>query len=185
MTAGACFNDRANRATDRTDIADRLPAHIPVGQYLADIVMDRKTRLDPVFDPVDGAIYWLIGRDAIRQPMNWKAYTFHMLATNLFMVLLIYLILVFQDYLPLNPLKLAGMEPVLAFNTAISFITNTDWHRGLVWTRTSVQRMRPCKSFASRERAESQSRKSTGCCSITSPAAASGFSASRVSMCWP
>ena len=55
--------------------------------------MDRKTRLDPVFDPVDGAIYWLIGRDAIRRPMNWKAYTFHLLATNLLMVLLIYLIL--------------------------------------------------------------------------------------------
>jgi K+-transporting ATPase ATPase A chain len=86
---------------------------IPVGRYLADIVMDRKTRLDPVFDPVDGAIYWLIGREAIRRPMNWKAYTFHMLATNLFMALLIYLILVLQDYLPLNPLKLLGMEPVL------------------------------------------------------------------------
>ena len=100
---------------------------IPVGRYLASVVMDRKTRLDPVLDLVDGAIYWLIGRDAIRRPMNWKAYTFHMLATNLFMALLIYLILVFQDYLPLNPLKLAGMEPVLAFNTAISFITNTDW----------------------------------------------------------
>jgi K+-transporting ATPase ATPase A chain len=100
---------------------------IPVGRYLADIVMDRKTRLDPVFDPVDGAIYWLIGREAIRRPMNWKAYTFHMLATNLFMALLIYLILVLQDHLPLNPLKLLGMEPVLAFNTAISSITNTDW----------------------------------------------------------
>ena len=58
--------------------------------------------------------------------MNWKAYTLHMLATNLVMAVLIYLILVFQDYLPLNPLKLPGMEPVLAFNTAISFITNTD-----------------------------------------------------------
>src|SRR5271167_1739838 len=100
---------------------------IPVGRYLADIVMDRKTRLDSLFDPVDKAICWLIGRGVIRQPMNWKAYTFHMLATNLFMALLIYLILVFQDYLPLNPLKLPGMEPVLAFNTAISFITNTDW----------------------------------------------------------
>jgi len=158
---------------------------IPVGQYLADIVMDRKTRLDPVFDPVDGAIYWLIGRDAIRRPMNWKAYTFHLLATNLLMVLLIYLILVFQDYLPLNPLKLAGMEPVPAFNTAISFITNTDWHRGLVWTRTSVQRMRPCKSLASRGHAASRSRKSTGCCSATSPAVASGSSANPASMCWP
>ena len=60
-------------------------------------------------------------------PMNWKAYTLHMLATNMFMAVLIFLILVFQDHLPLNPLHFPGMEPLLAFNTAISFITNTDW----------------------------------------------------------
>ena len=59
--------------------------------------------------------------------MNWKAYTLHMLATNLVMAVIIYLILVFQDHLPLNPMHFAGMEPMLAFNTAISFITNTDW----------------------------------------------------------
>ncbi len=100
---------------------------IPVGSYLAAIVTDQPTWVDPVFDPVDAVIYRLIGRIAARQPMNWKAYTFHMLATNLFMAMIIYLILVFQDYLPLNPLRRAGMEPILAFNTAISFITNTDW----------------------------------------------------------
>ena len=100
---------------------------IPVGGYLAAIVMDRKTWLDPVFDRVDNAIYLLIGRAATSQPMNWKVYTLHMLATNLLMAVLIYLILVFQDYLPLNPLKFPGMEPMQAFNTAISFITNTDW----------------------------------------------------------
>jgi potassium-transporting ATPase potassium-binding subunit len=100
---------------------------IPAGRYLAAIVMDRKTWIDPIFDRIDNAIYLLIGREATRRPMNWKAYTFHMLATNLFMALLIYLILVFQDHLPLNPLKFPGMEPILAFNTAISFITNTDW----------------------------------------------------------
>ena len=100
---------------------------IPVGHYLANMVMDRKTRLDAVFDPIDAAIYVLIGRNATSQPMDWRAYTFHMLATNLFMAVIIYLILVFQYYLPLNPQKLSGMEPMLAFNTAISFITNTDW----------------------------------------------------------
>ena len=60
-------------------------------------------------------------------PMNWRTYTFHMLATNLAMAIIIYLILVFQDRLPLNPLHFDGMEPILAFNTTISFITNTDW----------------------------------------------------------
>ena len=59
--------------------------------------------------------------------MTWKTYTIHMLLTNLMMAVLIYLVLVFQDYLPFNPLHFAGMEPLLAFNTTISFITNTDW----------------------------------------------------------
>lgn len=100
---------------------------IPVGGYLARVVTDRKTLLDPIFDPFDNLLYLLIGRHACTQPMNWKAYTAHMLMTNAIMGAIIYLILVFQDHLPLNPMHFAGMEPILAFNTAISFITNTDW----------------------------------------------------------
>ncbi len=100
---------------------------IPVGSYLARVVTDRKTLLDPLFDPIDNFIYLLIGRRICGQAMDWKAYTLHMLATNLFMALIIFLILVFQDYLPLNPQHFAGMEPLLAFNTTVSFIANTDW----------------------------------------------------------
>jgi potassium-transporting ATPase potassium-binding subunit len=100
---------------------------IPVGRYLASVVSDRKTRVDAIFDPIDTVIYLLIGRNVTSQPMDWKVYTLHMLATNFFMAAIIYLILVFQNYLPLNPMKFAGMEPMLAFNTSISFITNTDW----------------------------------------------------------
>jgi K+-transporting ATPase ATPase A chain len=77
---------------------------IPVGRYLADIVMDRKTWLDPVFDPIDNGLYFLVGRTAASRPMDWKAYTFHMLAANLLMAVVIYLILVLQAHLPLNPL---------------------------------------------------------------------------------
>ena len=100
---------------------------IPVGRYLASVVMGRATLLDRVFDPVDNCIYLLIGKRICNQAMDWKAYTLHMLATNLFMAIIIFLILAFQEYLPLNPGHLAGMEPMLAFNTAVSFITNTDW----------------------------------------------------------
>src|SRR5271165_1019364 len=100
---------------------------IPVGRYLAAMVTGHKTVFDRLFDPVDNFIYLLIGRRICAQAMDWKAYTLHMLATNLVMALIIFLILVFQDLLPLNPLHFPGMEPVLAFNTAISFITNTDW----------------------------------------------------------
>ncbi len=100
---------------------------IPVGRYLAAVVTEGKTVFDRVFNPIDAFIYLLIGRQTCRQAMDWKAYTLHMLATNLIMAVIIFLILVFQDLLPLNPRRFPGMDPVLAFNTAISFITNTDW----------------------------------------------------------
>ncbi len=100
---------------------------IPTGRYMARIVLERTTRLDRLFDPIDNAIYFLIGRKVTSQAMTWKAYTFHMLATNLVMTLIIFAVYSFQDYLPLNQLRFPGMEPFQAFNTAISFITNTNW----------------------------------------------------------
>jgi len=100
---------------------------IPTGRYMARIVMDRKTRFDRFFDPIDNASYFLIGRRVTSQAMTWKAYTFHMLATNMVMALIIYAIYSFQDYLPLNQLNFPGMEAFQAFNTAVSFITNTNW----------------------------------------------------------
>ena len=100
---------------------------IPTGRYMARIVSDRQTRVDWLFDPIDDAIYLLVGREVTRQPMTWKVYTFHMLATNLVMTVIIFAIYSFQDYLPLNQLHFPGMEAFQAFNTAISFITNTNW----------------------------------------------------------
>jgi len=100
---------------------------VPVGRYLARVVTGRKTWLDPVFDPMDSLIYLAIGRRICGRPMDWKSYTVNLLATNFVMAVIIYLVLVFQDHLPLNPLRFAGMEPILAFNTTVSFITNTDW----------------------------------------------------------
>jgi K+-transporting ATPase ATPase A chain len=100
---------------------------LPAGRYLFDVVTYRKARVDRLFDPIDNLIYRLIGTRACRQAMTWKSYTLHMLATNLGMTVLVFLILVFQNDLPLNPQGFAGMEPMLAFNTAVSFMTNTDW----------------------------------------------------------
>ena len=100
---------------------------IPTGRYLAKVVTGGRTVVDRVFDPFDNFLYAVIGRRVCTQAMDWKSYTLHMLATNLVMAILIFLILVLQDLLPLNQRHLAGMDPVLAFNTAISFITNTDW----------------------------------------------------------
>ena len=104
-----------------------LAISIPAGSYVARVVKDQRTWLDPVLDPLDNLIYLLIGKRLCSRAMNWKTYTLHMLVTNFGMALLIFLVLVFQDYLPLNPRQFPGMEPMLAFNTAVSFITNTDW----------------------------------------------------------
>ncbi|HML08778.1 MAG TPA: potassium-transporting ATPase subunit KdpA, partial [Xanthobacteraceae bacterium] len=100
---------------------------IPTGRYMARIVTGQKTLFDRFFDPIDNAIYFLIGRKVTSQAMTWKAYTFHMLATNLVMALMIFAVYSFQDHLPLNQLNFPGMEAFQAFNTAISFITNTNW----------------------------------------------------------
>ncbi|MPQ67873.1 MULTISPECIES: potassium-transporting ATPase subunit KdpA [Pseudomonas] len=104
-----------------------LALSLVAGRYLARVVTDQKTVLDRALDPLDNLLYRLIGKQACSQAMNWKSYTLHMLATNLVMALLIYLVLIFQNVLPLNPQHFAGMEPMQAFNTAISFITNTNW----------------------------------------------------------
>ncbi|WP_248796325.1 potassium-transporting ATPase subunit KdpA [Pseudomonas sp. MWU13-2105] len=104
-----------------------LALSLVAGRYLARVVTDQKTLLDRLIDPLDNLLYRLIGKQACSQAMNWKSYTLHMLATNLVMALLIYLVLIFQNVLPLNPQHFAGMEPMQAFNTAISFITNTNW----------------------------------------------------------
>ena len=100
---------------------------IPLGRYMARIVMGRPTKLDRIFDPIDNAIYFLIGRRVAGQAMTWRTYTIHMLVTNLAMAIIIYLVLSFQNWLPLNQLNFPAVDPLLAFNTAISFVTNTNW----------------------------------------------------------
>jgi K+-transporting ATPase ATPase A chain len=59
--------------------------------------------------------------------MTWRTYTIHMLVTNLAMAIIIYLVLSFQNHLPLNQLNFPAVDPLLAFNTTISFVTNTNW----------------------------------------------------------
>jgi potassium-transporting ATPase potassium-binding subunit len=100
---------------------------IPLGRYMARVVTGRPTKFDRIFDPIDNAIYFLIGRRVASLAMTWKTYTIHMLVTNLVMAVIIYLVLSFQNYLPLNQLNFPAVDPLLAFNTTISFITNTNW----------------------------------------------------------
>ena len=98
----------------------------PVGTYLVKVFDYEKTGLDRVFSPIERLIYRLIGvREG--QGMGWKAYLRAVLLSNLVMMLLMYLVLRMQKYLPLNPDSIDNMPPVLAFNTVASFITNTNW----------------------------------------------------------
>ena len=98
---------------------------IPVGRYLYHIAAGKHTFADPVFDRVDGAIYRIGGVDP-EKGMNWKQYVLALIGTNAVMVGIGYLILRIQSTALFNPNGIEGMEPALAFNTIISFMTNTN-----------------------------------------------------------
>ena len=98
----------------------------PLGAYLARVWQGQRTWLDPVLAPVERGLYWTFGIDP-KKSQNWLAYTISMLAFSAASFLVLYLILRFQDVLPFNPQKFPGTSPDLAFNTAVSFVTNTNW----------------------------------------------------------
>ena len=98
---------------------------IPVGRYLYHIAAGKHTFADPVFDRVDGAIYKLSGVNP-HKGMNWKQYAMALVGTNAAMIAIGYIILRIQSIPLLNPNGIEGMEPTLAFNTIISFMTNTN-----------------------------------------------------------
>jgi|KBSMisStaDraftv2_1062788.scaffolds.fasta_scaffold77117_2 K+-transporting ATPase ATPase A chain len=99
----------------------------PMGLYLLQVLnASGRTWLDPVLRPLERLTYSLMGVDPKRE-QNWKQYTFAMLAFSLVSCLFTYAILRLQNVLPLNPQGLGPVSPDLAFNTATSFTTNTNW----------------------------------------------------------
>ena len=98
---------------------------IPVGEYLYHIAAGKQTFADPVLDRVDGAIYKLGGVDP-HKGMNWKQYATALIGANAVMIAIGYIILRIQSIPFLNPNGIKAMEPALAFNTIISFMTNTN-----------------------------------------------------------
>ena len=98
---------------------------IPVGKYLYHIAAGKHTFADPVLDRVDEAIYKLGGVDP-RKGMNWKQYATALIGANAVMIAIGYIILRIQSIPFLNPNGIKAMEPALAFNTIISFMTNTN-----------------------------------------------------------
>ncbi|HLI67179.1 MAG TPA: potassium-transporting ATPase subunit KdpA [Caulobacteraceae bacterium] len=99
---------------------------LPLGMYLARVWQGERTWLDPVLQPVEGVLYRAFGVDPKKQ-QNWFTYAMSVLAFSAASFVVLYLILRFQNLLPFNPQKFPGASPDLAFNTSISFITNTNW----------------------------------------------------------
>jgi potassium-transporting ATPase potassium-binding subunit len=98
----------------------------PMGLYLNAVFAGRRTWLSPVLRPVERAIYWVSGVDEEKEH-DWKIYTVAMLLFSAAGMLLLYGIQRLQNVLPLNPQGQVAVDPVLAFNTAASFTTNTNW----------------------------------------------------------
>lgn len=97
---------------------------IPMANYLTTVYSLETTMQDRVFGPIERIIYKLSGIQT--SEMNWKKYAKALLFSNLIMFIISYLIIRFQGVLPGNPSNIANMDPILAFNTAASFLTNTN-----------------------------------------------------------
>ncbi|MGC1397363.1 potassium-transporting ATPase subunit KdpA [Candidatus Binatus sp.] len=99
---------------------------VPLGLYMARVFSNERTFLDPVLSPIERLIYRICGINPGVE-MGWAGYAISMLAFSLISMIFLYALQRLQYYLPLNPQGLAGVPPGLAFNTAASFTTNTNW----------------------------------------------------------
>lgn len=98
----------------------------PLGLFMAKVFSNERTFLTPVLGPVERGFYALAGVDP-KKEQGWLAYAFSMIAFSIAGLVLLYAIQRLQAYLPYNPQGFAGVSPDLAFNTAASFVTNTNW----------------------------------------------------------
>ena len=98
----------------------------PLGWYMARVYQGQSIGLDRVLRPVERLFYWASG---IREDeeMDWKGYAVALLLFSAVDLLFLYMLLRLQHLLPLNPQGFGPMSPDLAFHTAVSFVTNTNW----------------------------------------------------------
>lgn len=96
----------------------------PLGTFIYKIIEWKQNR--SFFGKIENSIYKLIGIDS-ETSMNWKGYLSTLLIFNALGFGFVFLMQLLQSYLPFNPQNLANVEPTLAFNTAVSFMTNTNW----------------------------------------------------------
>ena len=98
----------------------------PLGGFMYRVFEGERTWLGRLFGPVERGFYKLAGVDE-KSEQHWTQYTVAMLIFNLLGFFAVYAILIFQDKLPLNPQNQPALSAHLAFNTAVSFVTNTNW----------------------------------------------------------
>jgi K+-transporting ATPase ATPase A chain len=97
-----------------------------LGAYMTRVFNGERTFLSPVLRPVEAAMYWAGGVDEKRE-QHWLTYTIAMLFFHVGGFLILYGLMRFQAVLPFNPAEQSAVAPDLSFNTAVSFITNTNW----------------------------------------------------------
>lgn len=98
----------------------------PLGAFMAHVFSGERTFLSPVLAPVERGFYALAGIDPAKE-QGWRSYTMAMLAFSAAGFASLYGLMRLQDVLPLNPQEFSAVAPDLAFNTAVSFVTNTNW----------------------------------------------------------
>ncbi|MGV8019192.1 MAG: potassium-transporting ATPase subunit KdpA [Ignavibacteria bacterium] len=97
-----------------------------LGRYMYNVFSNKKNMLTPVFGKLEHFIYKVLKID-VDEEMNWKKYLFAVLSFNFFGFLFVFILQLAQQWLPLNPESLPNVPFHLALNTAISFMTNTNW----------------------------------------------------------
>ena len=98
----------------------------PLGGYMTRVFNGERTFLSPILRPVEAGLYWIGGVDEKRE-QHWLTYTVAMLFFHVGGFVILYALMRFQDVLPFNPMEQSAVAPDLSFNTAVSFITNTNW----------------------------------------------------------
>ena len=98
----------------------------PLGGYMTRVFNGERTLLSPVLVPIERGLYALAGTSE-REDQHWTSYAFAMLMFNLLGVIVLYALMRLQGVLPYNPTGMAAVGPELSFNTATSFVSNTNW----------------------------------------------------------
>ncbi len=98
----------------------------PFGRYMFKVFTGERTWLDRLLLPLERLLYRLTGVEAEKE-MGWREYAVALISFNLLGMVLLFLLQMAQGYLPFNPQQFGAVKPDLAFNTAASFMTNTNW----------------------------------------------------------